>query len=383
MGVLLTFWSSPSALAQADQPTVHAVIFFSPTCPHCHEVIENDLPPLMETYPEQLQIIGVNVGDTEGQKLYQAAIDHFNIPEERHGVPTLIVDDVVLVGGREIPERFPELVETYLAQGGVDWPDIPGLPDMLADMDATATAAEQQSTATVAMTHTTSTTESQTTATMTATLSADTPAAPTENAESPAPSVIMPDSEPETWQDKFAHDPAGNTLAVIVLAGMVAMVGYTAITFYDAETAPRPAWQQWAIPLLSLIGIGVASYLAYVEAADVQAVCGPVGDCNTVQQSPYARLFGIISIGMVGVIGYSAIIVGWLISRSAQGQLARMASLTLFTMTLLGTLFSIYLTFLEPFVIGATCAWCVTSAVIMTALLWLTIPIAKDAFNSQ
>jgi len=37
-----------------------------------------------------------------------------------------------------------------------------------------------------------------------------------------------------------------------------------------------------------------------------------------------------------------------------------------------GTLFSIYLTFLEPFVIGATCAWCLTSAIIMTALLWLT-----------
>ena len=30
------------------------------------------------------------------------------------------------------------------------------------------------------------------------------------------------------------------------------------------------------------------------------------------------------------------------------------------------------LTFLEPFVIGATCAWCLTSAILMAALLWLT-----------
>ena len=37
-----------------------------------------------------------------------------------------------------------------------------------------------------------------------------------------------------------------------------------------------------------------------------------------------------------------------------------------------GLAFSIYLTFLEPFVIGASCAWCLTSAVIMTVLLWLT-----------
>jgi uncharacterized membrane protein len=31
------------------------------------------------------------------------------------------------------------------------------------------------------------------------------------------------------------------------------------------------------------------------------------------------------------------------------------------------------LTFLDPFVIGATCAWCLTSAVLITALLWLTV----------
>jgi hypothetical protein len=37
-----------------------------------------------------------------------------------------------------------------------------------------------------------------------------------------------------------------------------------------------------------------------------------------------------------------------------------------------GVLFSIYLTFLEPFVIGAVCMWCVSSAVIMMLMLWLT-----------
>jgi uncharacterized membrane protein len=40
-------------------------------------------------------------------------------------------------------------------------------------------------------------------------------------------------------------------------------------------------------------------------------------------------------------------------------------------LTLFGTLFSICLTSLEPFVIGATCAWCLTLAVSMTLLLLL------------
>jgi uncharacterized membrane protein len=40
-------------------------------------------------------------------------------------------------------------------------------------------------------------------------------------------------------------------------------------------------------------------------------------------------------------------------------------------MVVFGTLFSVYLTFLEPFVIGATCIWCLSSAVVMTLLLWV------------
>lgn len=42
---------------------------------------------------------------------------------------------------------------------------------------------------------------------------------------------------------------------------------------------------------------------------------------------------------------------------------------------------TIHLTFLEPFVIGATCAWCLTSAVVMTLLLWTTTaPVVQTWF---
>ncbi len=44
-------WLLPSPLyaqriVTADS-VVRAVLFYSPTCPHCHEVIQNDLPPLI------------------------------------------------------------------------------------------------------------------------------------------------------------------------------------------------------------------------------------------------------------------------------------------------------------------------------------------------
>ena len=127
------------------------------------------------------------------------------------------------------------------------------------------------------------------------------------------------------------------------------------------------------IPLLALVGLGVAAYLAFVETASVEAVCGPVGDCTTVQQSEYARLFGLVPIGVLGVVAYAAILAAWVVGVRAAPAVARVARLALLAMAFGGTAFSVYLAFLEPFVIGATCAWCLTSAALTTALLVVAV----------
>jgi uncharacterized membrane protein len=112
----------------------------------------------------------------------------------------------------------------------------------------------------------------------------------------------------------------------------------------------------------------VATYLSYVEATDSKAICGPVGNCNSVQQSPYAYLFGIIPIGILGVVGYLAVLIAWILTEIGPQPWRRYFSIAIWGMGWFGVLFSIYLTFLEPFVIGATCAWCLSSAVIMTLI---------------
>ena len=121
-----------------------------------------------------------------------------------------------------------------------------------------------------------------------------------------------------------------------------------------------------------LVGVGVAAYLSYIEITHAEAACGPVGDCNTVNQSEYATLFGFLPVGILGLVGYAVIFVLWFLGRSADGAKSSRATLGLWAAALFGTLFSVYLTFLEPFVIGATCMWCITSAVVMMALLWIT-----------
>jgi uncharacterized membrane protein len=369
--------------AGAESPVVHAVLFYSPACPHCHKIISEDLPPLLGKYGEQLQIVGVDTTQPGGHTLYQSAIQRFGIPEERRGVPTLIVGDVVLVGSLEIPQQLPDLVEKYLAQGGVAWPDIPGLAEALAAAQPAPSISPSQLELTVTSVWLTPTTTSpwaspiKSQATAFASPASVTPV-PT---PTPARTVLMvTDDDPPNWRAKLARDPAGNALAILALAGMVLVVGYVPITWRRATNEPA-AWQSWAIPLLSLAGLGVAGYLAFVETQQVAAVCGPVGDCNTVQQSTYAWLFGLIPIGALGLVGYAAILTAWAVARCGHGQLAALAALVMLAMTLFGTLFSIYLTFLEPFVIGATCAWCLTSAIVITALLMLTVAPGKRAIS--
>jgi uncharacterized membrane protein/thiol-disulfide isomerase/thioredoxin len=364
---LILFSILPARTARAEGPVVHAVIFYSPNCGHCYKVLMEDLPPLIEQYGNQLQIIAINVTLEEGQALFQAALQKFGL---QGGVPTLVVGDHVLVGSVDIPEQFPGLIEQYLVQGGVDWPDIPGLAEVIGAAQVTPTPADVPPSPTVSP-------AIEQVASATAEPLPTTASAPTPLNSSP--DLVVIGDEPASLTDRLAHDPAGNALAIVVLLGMIVTVGRSAVVFPRLAPATLPAWRDWAIPVLSLIGCGVAAYLAYVEMAQVSAVCGPVGDCNTVQQSAYARLFGVLPIGVLGVLGHIAILAAWLVRRFGRGRPADLAALALLGMTAFGTLFSIYLTFLEPFVIGASCAWCLSSAIIMTLLLWLALPSGRQA----
>ena len=107
-----------------------------------------------------------------------------------------------------------------------------------------------------------------------------------------------------------------------------------------------------------------------LSMTETMAVCGPVGDCNTVQQSTYASLFGIIPIGILGIVGYIAILIAWFIYHFKYQEKQKVLAYIIWGMSWFGVLFSIYLTFLEPFIIGATCMWCISSAIAMTIILW-------------
>ena len=353
--LLALILAAPAAAAPQDQEgaVVRAVFFYSPTCGHCQYVITEVFPLLFDQYGDQIEIIGIDITNPAAQPLFQAAIEFYEIPDEVRGsVPLLTVGDTWLIGSRDIPEQFPGMIEAGLAQGGIDWPAIPGLAEAIGSIPPGDTSPTTTPSGPAA-------TERPTPADAFA-------------ATSTAIPLSLPTLEPRTIVSTFLGDPAGNSLAVVVLAGMVVSLVVVGLRLRrPMPYRPSPA-RQYAVLFLSLAGMAVAGYLTFVETSGTPAVCGPVGDCNTVQQSPFAVLFGVIPVGALGLAGYAAILAAWLPARRLSGRAADWASVLAFGLAAFGTLFSLVLTFLEPFVIGASCIWCLASAVIMTALLWLT-----------
>jgi uncharacterized membrane protein/thiol-disulfide isomerase/thioredoxin len=383
IGAWLVF-PSAAATQSREEPVIQAVLFYSPTCPHCHHVITEVLIPMVEEYgSDKLQIIGIDTSQPAGAQLYQATIERYQIPPHRVGVPTLVVGETVLVGSAEIPEVFPDLVTEALSSDGISWPGIPGLEEVIppeVEGGATPTPGPQLTSVPD------NTAAAEPTITPATTATAFPNQAPTATPAPTSPALTLSGEEvPALETEEPPPDPAGFALASVVLLGMVVAIVYVGWRLISAwprlfqlDRSPRRLVQTWLIPILALLGLGIAVYLAYVEITHIEAICGPVGECNVVQASPYARILGI-PVAVLGLLNYMAVIVLWAGQKIPGGRWANLSALGLLGLTLFGTLFSIYLTCLELFVIRAVCAWCLSSAVVTTLLMLLAaFPITRQ-----
>ena len=123
-----------------------------------------------------------------------------------------------------------------------------------------------------------------------------------------------------------------------------------------------------AAAVVALVGIGVATYIAIAESGGGSPKCLAGGHgCETVAQSRYAHLAGV-NVAVIGIVGYVVLFAAALVP----GDPGRFGG---FLTALIGFGFSLYLTYLELFVIDAICQWCVASAVVM--LISLLIAAAR------
>ncbi|MBN1135958.1 MAG: hypothetical protein JXM73_05205 [Anaerolineae bacterium] len=110
------------ASGQPAGPVARFTLFYSTTCPHCHEVMESYLPTVYDKYGAQVEHQYIDVGKGNNYETMLALEEKLGLPADSRGyIPTLIIGDQVLVGSGEIPAELEGLVDRYLAQGGVDY----------------------------------------------------------------------------------------------------------------------------------------------------------------------------------------------------------------------------------------------------------------------
>jgi len=376
--LLLVLTPAAPTQAQSEDGVVYAVLFHSPQCPHCLAFIQNDWPVMEREFGDQLNMLFVNVLDPGNRALMERMYAYYRIPDDQRYVPMMFIGDQVFVGGDELPTIGAQTIRDGIKNGGIPMPPVDGL----------AEAFNQAA-----------------------------------NENNPSSAVNRP-----SLTERFQADPIANALAVVVLITLavsvvvvltglgsktlligplpraaalvaavltallaisllvqagsdvlamvlsgLAVIGSGLVAFLLARAPRLEDAPRWLTPLAAGVGLAAAFYLATVEVTRASAACGVVGNCNAVQDSSYAMLFGVLPIGVMGIGGYILIIAAWVLTQGA-GEVARFGQSLLLGLTLFGAAFSLYLTFLEPFVIGATCVWCLTSALTMLVLLWQVAP---------
>jgi uncharacterized membrane protein len=123
---------------------------------------------------------------------------------------------------------------------------------------------------------------------------------------------------------------------------------------------------RWALGLLALVGLGIATYLTIVHYQGDDPVCLVGGKgCAAVQDSEYATLLGV-PVPVIGIAGYLSVLIAAALPNDPGRFLGVFAGLV-------GAGFSIYLTYLELFEIEAICNWCIVSAVVMCLVLTIAV----------
>ena len=120
--------------------------------------------------------------------------------------------------------------------------------------------------------------------------------------------------------------------------------------------------------VLIVIGIFVTTYLSYLKAGQASAVCieGAAFNCEVVLNSVYSELFGI-PIAYLGLIMYLTLGTLFLLE-SRVVFLQEYGKIIMFGIALFAWVFSMYLVYLQFFVLQALCPWCLTHETVMTLL---------------
>lgn len=124
--------------------------------------------------------------------------------------------------------------------------------------------------------------------------------------------------------------------------------------------------------LTALAGVFISAYLWLYKLGKIGTLTCGTGGCETVQLSPYSRFLGL-EVAAIGAAGYALLLVLSLASLNARPAVAARLITALVVLSGMALLFTLYLKYLELFVIHAICRWCVASAVLILVFFVLVV----------
>jgi len=296
---------------------VHVVLFWSPTCPHCHDVIENILPPIEEKFKDKLSITYIMLyKESQAAPFYKLASE-YGIERNDAGVPFMIIGDKVLIGTDQIEKEMPRLIQDGIKQGGIPFPEKVLHSEFAKYVDIKST-------------------------------------------------------ENGSFEGRPYTIFTALFLSIIALYSILSFKFKALIKFITFFETIR----NYLIPIFIFIGFLISVYLFHLEITDSSGVCILFSGCNEVQRSSFSHLFGIIPLALLEMLLFVGLFVLWLYSyRFRNTMIFQISSKKiLFWINFSAVVVAIYLTILEIFVIKAACVYCLISSIILSLLLILFNP---------
>jgi len=137
------------------------------------------------------------------------------------------------------------------------------------------------------------------------------------------------------------------------------------------ETSRKDRNLRLILGVLGVIGLLDSAYLTYIKLANATASCAGIGDCDAVNSSQYAEIFGI-PIALLGAGAYLMMFILLFLEKRSDFW-RQQAPLLLFVLTLIGVLYSAYLTFVEVAILHAICPYCVLSAIVLVIMFAISL----------
>ena len=125
----------------------------------------------------------------------------------------------------------------------------------------------------------------------------------------------------------------------------------------------------YVILVLGLLGLVDATYLTYSNLSGGGLTCPLTGGCDIVTTSSYSHIAGV-PIALLGMLYYLSVsVLALLIVRTKDTKSFRF----IFYLSSLAFLFSLYLTYVQFFVLRTLCQYCLTSVIISTLIFFVSL----------